>query len=195
MCRLSLLVAVSVLSAGVPLDGSFAGDFVTAAWLSVPSASVASEADRAAQRAADGTSWFAATVTNEAEVASAKWTVAGLGVFEAYVNGKRVGEDFLKPGFTSADKTKYSFSYDVMALMKTRKGEANALSAAVSSGWWRDQIVGYAGRKSAFRGELELTFADGTHRTYGTCVDGWKCGIATAPPSRDSASRRNGGLC
>ena len=147
-------------------------------WLSVPSAPVATEADKAAQRAADGTSWFAATVTNEAEVASAKWTVAGLGVFEAYVNGKRVGEDFLKPGFTSADKTKYSFSYDVTALMKTRKGEANALSAAVSSGWWRDQIVGYAGRKSAFRGELELTFADGTHRTYGTCVDGWKCGIA-----------------
>ena len=147
-------------------------------WLSVPSAPVATESDRAAQRAADGTSWFAATVTNEAEVSSAKWTVAGLGVFEAYVNGKRVGEDFLKPGFSSADKTKYSFSYDVMALMKTGKGEANALVASVSSGWWRDQIVGYAGRKSAFRGELELTFADGTHRAYGTDADSWKCGIA-----------------
>lgn len=147
-------------------------------WLSVPSAPVATESDKAAQRAADGTSWFASAVTNEAEVSSAKWTVAGLGVFEAYVNGRRVGEDFLKPGFTSADKTKYSFSYDVTALMKTRKGEANALSAAVSSGWWRDQIVGYAGRKSAFRGELELTFADGTRKTYGTSADRWMCGIA-----------------
>ena len=151
---------------------------LSAQWLSVPSAPVATESDKAAQRAADGTSWFATTVTNEAEVMSATWTVAGLGVFEAYVNGKRVGEDFLKPGFTSADKTKYSFSYDVTALMKTRKGEANALAASVSSGWWRDQIVGYAGRKSAFRGELELTFADGTHRTYGTDAASWRCGIA-----------------
>lgn len=147
-------------------------------WLSVPSAPVATESDKAAQRAADGTSWFATTVTNAADVVSARWTVAGLGVFEVYVNGRRVGNDFLKPGFTSADKTKYAFAYDVTALMNVGKGEANVLSAAVSSGWWRDKIIGYVGRKSAFRGELAVTLADGTTRTFGTNVRGWTCGIA-----------------
>ena len=79
-------------------------------WLSVPSAvvSVNGRANKwGDQRAADGTSWFATTVTNAEAVVSAKWTVAGLGVFETYVNGQRVGNDFLKPGFTSSDKTKY----------------------------------------------------------------------------------------
>ena len=68
-------------------------------------------------RAADGTSWFARTFTNAADVASAKWTVAGLGVFDVFVNGERVGDDFLKPGYTHFAKTKYSFSYDVAGLM------------------------------------------------------------------------------
>ena len=93
---------------------------VGAVWLSVPSAPVvdAAKADQL-QRAAGGTSWFATTVTNAAEVASARWTTAGLGVYEVYVNGARVGTDFLKPGFTHFAKTKLSFSYDVTPLLKT----------------------------------------------------------------------------
>ena len=32
-----------------------------------------------------------AAITNSSDIVSAKWTVAGLGVFEAYVNGVHVG--------------------------------------------------------------------------------------------------------
>ena len=52
-------------------------------------------------RAADGASWFVSTVKNEQKVISAKWMTAGLGVYELYVNGKPVGGEFLKPGFTT----------------------------------------------------------------------------------------------
>ena len=150
-----------------------------ARWLSVPSAPTVDAAKAARlHRAADGTSWFATTVTNVAEVSSAKWTTAGLGVYEIYVNGARVGTDFLKPGFTHFAKTKYSFSYDVTSLLKRGAGEANVLVAEVSSGWWRDKIVNFAGRKSAFRGTLEVTYADGSRRSYGTDPETWRCGIA-----------------
>ena len=77
-------------------------------WISVPDAPVYIGPVRDGSRAADGTSWFARTFTNAAEVASAKWTVSGLGVFDVFVNGARVGDDFLKPGLTHCRKTKYS---------------------------------------------------------------------------------------
>ena len=51
-------------------------------------------------RAADGASWFVAELKNEREVINAKWMTTGLGVYELYVNGKVVGEEILKPGFT-----------------------------------------------------------------------------------------------
>ena len=162
---------------------------IAAAWLSVPEAPVYVGPVGEDTRAADGTSWFACTFTNAGEIASAKWTVAGLGVFEAFVNGTRVGDDFLKPGFTHYAKTKYSFSYDVTQHLARRKGDVNTLAAEVSAGWWRDKIVtpsrgvaarGFVGKKSAFRGELELVFADGRRTTLETNTKDWRCGIAGA---------------
>ncbi len=155
-------------------------------WISVPSAPVFSGTVKNGSRAADGTSWFARTFTNTSEIASAKWTVSGLGVFEAFVNGRRVGDDFLKPGFTHYAKTKYSFSYDVTGLLERKAGAENTLAAEVSAGWWRDKIVtpenrkGFAGSKSAFLGELEIVYADGSRDTIGTGSDGWRCGVAGA---------------
>ena len=153
-------------------------------WISVPSAPVCTNVVKVDSRAADGTSWFARTFTNAADVASAKWTVAGLGVFDVFVNGERVGDDFLKPGFTHCAKTKYSFSYDVTKLLKRGASDANTLAAEVSAGWWRDKIVtpsesqGFFGKKSAFRGELELVYADGRRETVATDAGSWRCGVA-----------------
>ena len=65
------------------------------------------------ERAADGSSWFVTTLKNQKKVTSARWMTTGLGVYELYVNGKLVGEEILKPGFTHYEKTKRSFTYDI----------------------------------------------------------------------------------
>ena len=136
------------------------------------------------ERAADGASWFVSTVKNEKKVVSAKWMTAGLGVFELYVNGKPVGEEILKPGFTHYAKTKRSFTYDVTDAFKAASGAENVLAAQVTPGWWADKIVtpgnheGMIGKKCAFRGVLELTYADGTTACFGTEPENWKAGIA-----------------
>ena len=161
----------ALVSCIAPVVASFAAG---GEWISVPDAPVYVGPVTGNARAADGTSWFARTFKNSGDVASAKWTVSGLGVFEVFVNGARVGDDFLKPGFTHCAKTKYEFSYDVTKLMKRGAGEPNVLAAEVSAGWWRDKIVtpaghdGFAGRKSAFRGELEVVYADGRRETVAT---------------------------
>ncbi len=147
-------------------------------WITSAEAPIATDLDRKEQRAASGTSWFVGEVENADKVKSATWMTTGLGVYEIYVNGLRVGTDILKPGYTHFKKTRRSFSYDVTSLMKGAKGAKNIFAAEVSSGWWRDKIVNHVGRKSAFRGVLKIVYADGTTKLYGTSPETWKAGIA-----------------
>ena len=178
--RLSQRVFLAVASAAF-LNCSFAAE-----WISVPSAPVYSGPVKDGTRAADGTSWFVRVFTNEAEIVSAQWVVSGLGVFDVYINGRRVGSDFLKPGFTHWQKTKYSFPYDAKPFLNCGKGEANILAAEVSAGWWRDKIVtpatkearGFLGQKSAFWGELTVEFANGERAIIETDDAAWRCGVA-----------------
>ena len=156
----------------------------SSSWISVVDAPVVSGEVADGSRAADGASWFLATVRNDKKVSRALWMTTGLGVYELYVNGKPVGDEILKPGFTHPEKTRLSFTYDVTGLFDTASGAENVLSAQVTPGWWADKIVtpaghdGMIGRKCAFRGVLALYYSDGSMRLYGTDTDNWKAGIA-----------------
>ena len=155
----------------VPLDGS--------EWLSVKDAPVTEGGwSGPSQRAADGTSFFVSSVRNPKEVARAIWTTTALGVYDIYANRVLVGDDFLKPGFTHVRKTRRSFTYDITDMINTEEGAVNEFAAEVSAGWWRDKIVHFAGKKSAFRGALQLHFTDGTTAVYGTNAKDWKAAIA-----------------
>lgn len=151
-------------------------------WISVVDAPVVTEKN--AKRAADGANWFLTTITNEKAVISAKWMATSLGVHEIYINGKPVGNEFLKPGFTHRQKRRHSFTYDITEAFNLAAGKENTLSAQVTPGWWADYIItpsrfnGLFGKKCAFRAVLELTFADGTTKLYGTNLEDWKAGIA-----------------
>lgn len=153
-------------------------------WISVADAPVVTDIIKDGSRAADGSSWFLSTVKNGKKVASAKWMTAGLGVYELYVNGKPIGEEFLKPGFTHSTKTKRTFTYDITPALKLNSGAENVLSVEVAPGWWGDKIVtpakheGMVGKKCAFRGVLSLTYEDGTSELFGTDTENWKAGIA-----------------
>lgn len=155
-------------------------------WISVADAPVVTGRinDHENGRAADGANWFVSTVKNSQNVKSAKWMTAGLGVYELYVNGQSIGDEFLKPGFTHYAKTKRSFTYDITGILQTQSGAENVLSVQVTPGWWGDKIItpsgneGMHGKKCAFRGVLELTYADGTKQLYGTDLENWKAGIA-----------------
>ena len=100
------------------------------------------------------TARFVRTFERPAEVEKATWTVSGLGVFRVYVNGREVGaDDRLKPGYTHVNKRRHSFSYDVTGLLRLGR---NVLAAEVSTGWWRDAIVGNRKVPSAFWGEFKM---------------------------------------
>lgn len=59
--------------------------------------------------------------------------VTALGLYYAEINGVRVGDSYLTPGWTSYNKTLQVQEYDVSALMK--EGE-NVISITVNEGWY-----------------------------------------------------------
>lgn len=165
--------------------GSLANSAWSAAeWISAANAPVFTGQVPGNGRAADGASWFMSTIKNDRKVVSAKWMTAGLGVYQLYVNGKPIGNEFLKPGFTHYAKTKRSFTYDITKVFNRGKGTENVLSAQVTPGWWADKIItpgghdGMIGKKVALRAVLELTYSDGSKQFLGTNRSDWKAGIA-----------------
>jgi alpha-L-rhamnosidase len=84
------------------------------------------------------------------------------GVFEAYLNGQRVSDDVLSPGWTSYEWRLRYRSYDVTELLAS----TSVLGIALGNGWFRGRL-GWAGGRAYYGSELgafaqlEITFADG----------------------------------
>ena len=173
-------------NAGTRTDALDSSCWDSSVWISAADAPVVEGSVRTTEnnRAADGASWFVANPVNEKKVESAIWMTAGLGVYDLYVNGRPIGEEVLKPGFTHAQKTKRSFTYDITDAINVKAGASNQLAVQSTPGWWGDKIVtpggneGMVGRKTAFRGVLELKYADGSVELFGTDTEHWKAGIA-----------------
>ena len=157
-----------------------------ATWISVADAPVVTgkvnEGDNACS--AKGASWFVTTLHNDQRVVSAKWMTTALGVYELYLNDCPVGNEVLRPGFTHPEKTRRSYTYDLTSAFLCKKGAENRLAVQVTPGWWADKIVtpsgheGMMGHKCAFRGVLQLTFADGSTKLFGTNLTDWQAAIA-----------------
>ena len=141
LTRLMLLVAVGlVLAAFRSNSGKMAAALDSKAWecsqwISVKDAPVVEGVVKDGMRAADGASWFSSKVTPEKKVTKAVWMTTGLGVYNLYVNGEPIGDEFLKPGFTHPYKTRRSFTYDVTAAFKTAAGSENVLAVEVTPRW------------------------------------------------------------
>ena len=153
-------------------------------WISVKDAPIVTGRVDDHTLSADGAHWFYSEIKNERKVVSAKWMTTGLGVYELYVNGMRIGNEVLKPGFTNCFKTKRSFTYDITKAFLRKATAVNQLSVQVTPGWWSDNIVtpggsnGMYGTRCAFRGVVELTYDNGEKAYLGTDTNHWKAGMA-----------------
>jgi alpha-L-rhamnosidase len=59
--------------------------------------------------------------------------LSGLGHFELYINGQRVGNDVLVPNLTDYEKRVYYCTYDIGSYLKTGK---NAVGVILGNGWF-----------------------------------------------------------
>jgi alpha-L-rhamnosidase len=122
------------------------------------------------------------------EVAKATLRVTALGVFEAWIDGRRVSDDVLAPGWSSYEWRIRVLQYDVTRQIgatssaATSRGEASshALGIALGKGWWSGHL-GWTGRgnwygpEPAAAAELVVEFEDGHEQTVVT-DQSWRSG-------------------
>lgn len=101
------------------------------------------------------------------KISSAIAYITSHGIYEAYVNGKKVGEAFLTPGFTSYNKRLQYQVYDVTNLLQN--GENNIEITLADGwysghlGWWRKN--NFYGKSLALLYQMEVTYTDGSQET------------------------------
>jgi alpha-L-rhamnosidase len=95
------------------------------------------------------------------------------GLYEIYLNGARVGDVELTPGYTSYAKILHTQTYDVLELLCAG---TNAIEVVLSDGWYRGQVGAFRqfnqyGYRVAFLAQLELGFDDGSRQIVATGHD------------------------
>ena len=101
------------------------------------------------------------------KVASATTYITSHGFYEAWLNGQRIGDAYLTPGWTAYKKRLQYQVYDVTALLKP--GD-NALGVMLGNGWyrgilgWSDNINIY-GKDIALLCQVDIVYTDGTHES------------------------------
>ncbi|MEW1690601.1 alpha-L-rhamnosidase [Streptomyces sp. NPDC091265] len=97
------------------------------------------------------------------KVARARLYATALGLYEAHLNGSRVGRDQLAPGWTDYRERVQYQTYDVTSLV--RPG-TNAIGAYVAPGWYAGNVGMFGphqyGERPALLTQLEIDYADGT---------------------------------
>ncbi|MBA2954615.1 family 78 glycoside hydrolase catalytic domain [Nocardioides sp. MAH-18] len=111
-------------------------------------------------------------------VSRARLYVTAHGVHEVEINGARVGDDTLSPGWTSYSSRLRYQTYDVTALLQEG---ANAIGSWLADGWYCGRLGFHGGEsnrygeRTALLAQLEVVLADGTRQVIATDTS-WRSG-------------------
>lgn len=106
----------------------------------------------------------------EGGLVKARIYTTSLGLYELRLNGQRVGDAVLAPGWTSYDHCLQYQTYDVTGLI--REGD-NTLGAMLGDGWYRGYL-GFTGARNLYGDrlglllQLQLTYTDGRVEIIGS---------------------------
>ncbi|QLK61278.1 Bacterial alpha-L-rhamnosidase [Enterobacteriaceae bacterium Kacie_13] len=106
-------------------------------------------------------------IDNAANIAFAVLHVSALGLYEFYLNGNKVGNDELTPGWTSYHHHLLYQTYDLTGLLQT--GE-NVMGAVLGAGWFKGDMGftrhrNYYGEQTALICQLVIHYNDGTKKS------------------------------
>lgn len=102
------------------------------------------------------------SVNKKIKTATAYITAHGL--YDAAINGRRVGDAYLTPGWTSYKKRLQYQVYDVTSLLTNGQ---NAVGVSVGNGWYRG-FLAWSGNKNCFGSDAALLFQLAISYTDGT---------------------------
>ena len=97
--------------------------------------------------------------------------ITALGQYEAYINGKKVGDAYFTPGWTDFNDRLLYRIYDVTDMLS----EKDTIAVCVGTGWWagRNAFGTYDYKRPALIAQLNLLYEDGTRQVIST-DESWK---------------------
>lgn len=109
-------------------------------------------------------------------VRSARLHITAHGLYEAWLDGERVSEDELTPGYTEYAQRTQVQSYDVTDRLTLG---THVLGALLADGWYRGQVgltraYDQWGTTTALLAQIVIEHEDGTRRVVGTGPE-WRC--------------------
>ena len=98
------------------------------------------------------------------KIQSATAYITAHGMYEGYINGKRIGDLYLTPGWTSYNKRLQYQTYDVTGLLNSG---GNVIAMGLGSGWYRghlawDENKNIYGKDIALLFQLDIVYSDGS---------------------------------
>ena len=113
---------------------------------------------------------FSKNISFTKEIKQARLYAVGHGLYEVFLNGEKVGNEYLTPGYHSYDLLQQYQTYDVTTSLKAD----SELSFIVGNGWYRGRFVfegGFEniyGDKQQLIAELHVEYTDGTIEQFVT---------------------------
>jgi alpha-L-rhamnosidase len=114
--------------------------------------------------------------TLKRDIREATAYITAHGFYEAQINGRKVGDAYLTPGWTSYNKRLQYQAFDVTDLLNA--GE-NAIGVTLGSGWYRSPLGPYNprpdfyGKTVGLLMQIKVTYTDGTQSLIAS-DDSWK---------------------
>lgn len=107
------------------------------------------------------------------QMAHSRLYICGLGVYEVYINGNKVGDEYLTPYFTDY---RYWIQYQTYDVKEYLKAGDNEIRIFLGNGWYKGrfgylnkgQLKEYYGDRFQLLADLYLTGADGSSRVIAT---------------------------
>jgi alpha-L-rhamnosidase len=116
--------------------------------------------------------------TQNKSIKNARLYVTARGIYEMYLNGNRVSNDYFNPGLTQYNKNQMYQTYDITSALKPN--EKNAIGAWLSEGWWSGNITysgeswNYFGDRQSLLSKLVITYADDSEQIITSNPKDWQ---------------------
>ena len=125
--------------------------------------------------------YFRKTFEPHKKIKSARAYIAAAGLYELYINGKKIGNHRLDPMYTRFDRRTLYITYDVTANLQDGK---NAVGVLLGNGWynfqstavWDFHKAGWRARPT-FCLDIRITYEDGTTEIVSSGKD-WKTSLS-----------------
>jgi alpha-L-rhamnosidase len=114
---------------------------------------------------------------SQSHITKARLYVTARGIYEIFLNGKRLGKDYFNPGLTQYNKTHLYQTYDVTDKMLPGK---NAIGAILGEGWWSGGATymgdfwNFFGDRQSLLAKLVITYQNGKEEVIVTDPAAWK---------------------